>query len=115
MSAIDQVCLNGHPTRRLPGTLNLSFARTEGESIVINLDLQGIAVSTGSACAAGATEPSHILTAMGLPAAQARGSVRFSFGKDNTAADVDAVMKILPGLVGRLRVLSPTESAKDSL
>ena len=104
---IDYVRLNGHPGKRLPNTLNMSFEFVEGESMILNLDLKGIAVSTGSACTSGSLEPSHVLKAMRVDAAVAQGSIRFSLGKDNTEEDIDYVLEVLPEIVERLRVMSP--------
>ena len=107
ISKIPEVTLNGHPVKRLPNTLNVRFKYLEGESIVLNLDLEGIAVSTGSACTSGTLEPSHVLTAMGVDAAQTQGSIRFSLGKDNTKEDMDRVIAVLPPIIQRLRDMSP--------
>ena len=104
---IDDVRLNGHPVERLPNTLNVSFEFVEGESIVISLDLHGIAASTGSACTSGALEPSHVLTAMGLSPMAAQGSVRFSLGKETTREEVDQTVGVLAAVVTRLRSMSP--------
>jgi len=104
---IDGVTLNGDPVMRLPNTLNLSFDSAEGESLVIALDLKGIAVSSGSACSSGSTVPSHVLTAMGIPPMLCQGAVRFSLGKENTEEDVDYTLSVLPGIVGKLREMSP--------
>ncbi len=104
---IDYVRLNGHPGKRLPNTLNMSFEFVEGESMILNLDLKGIAVSTGSACTSGSLEPSHVLKAMRVDPAVAQGSIRFSLGKDNTEEDIDYVLEVLPEIVERLRVMSP--------
>lgn len=106
---IEDVRVNGHPERRLPGTLNVSFPGAEGESLIMSLDLAGIAVSTGSACTSGAIEPSHVLLALGRDPRTALGSVRFSFGRDNTMEDVDCVMDRLPGIVARLREVSDAQ------
>ena len=106
---IEGVRVNGHPERRLPGTLNVSFPGAEGESLIMSLDLAGIAVSTGSACTSGAIEPSHVLLALGRDPRTALGSVRFSFGRDNTMGDVDCVMDSLPGIVARLREVSAAQ------
>lgn len=92
---------------RVPNTTNLHFDYVEGESLVIALDLQGIAVSTGSACSSGSVEPSHVLTAIGIPAQRARGSLRFSLGRQNTKEEVDALLSALRAAVDRLRALSP--------
>jgi len=104
---IDYVRLNGHPGKRLPNTLNMSFEFVEGESMILNLDLEGIAVSTGSACTSGSLEPSHVLKAMRVDPAVAQGSIRFSLGKDNTEEDIDYVLEVLPEIVSRLRAMSP--------
>jgi len=96
----------GHPTRRLPGSATFAFAGVEGESLLLNLDLLGIAASSGSACSTGAVEPSHVLTALGLTPSEARGHLRLTLGASNTEADVDAVLEHLPGIVERLRALS---------
>ena len=106
-SKIDYVKLNGHPQERIPNTLNVSFKFIEGESLILNLDLKGIAVSTGSACTSGSLEPSHVLKAMGVEPAVAQGSIRFSLGRDNTEEDIDYVLRILPEIVARLRAMSP--------
>ena len=97
---------------RVPNTTNLYFDFIEAESLVIALDLQGIACSTGAACSAGAVEPSHVLTALGLPAERARASLRLSLGRQNTDADVDALVSTFPGVVERLRALSPRTPAR---
>ena len=104
---IDKVYLNGHPIKRLPNTLNLSFGFVEGESIVLNLDLEGVAVSAGSACTSGSLEPSHVLSAMGIDPQVAQGSLRFSLGWNNTEEDIGYVLKKLPGIISRLREMSP--------
>jgi len=103
---IPDVRLNGHPTRRLANNANLGFAGVEAESLLILLDAEGIAASAGSACASGSIEPSHVLTAMGVPESYALGTLRFSFGAENTAADVETVAALLPRLVARLRSLA---------
>ncbi len=107
VSKIELVRLNGHPTKRLPNTLNVGFKFLEGESIILNLDMEGVAVSTGSACTSGSLEPSHVLTAMGIDPAETQGSVRFSLGKDNTKEDMDYVLEVLPPIIKRLREMSP--------
>lgn len=109
---IDHVRLNGHPTKRLPNTLNISFRYLEGESIILNLDLEGIAVSTGSACTSGSLEPSHVLTAMGIDPVDSQGSIRFSLSKDNTKEDMDYVIEVLPPIIKRLRAMSPLYEGK---
>ena len=95
---------------RVPNTTNICFDGIEGEALVIALDLQGLAVSTGSACSSGAIEPSHVLTAMGLSRDQAKSSIRFSLGKQNTAEDIDFALSVIPATVERLRKLSPVWS-----
>ncbi len=110
--SLDNVYLNGHPTERLPNTLNLSFEFVEGESIVLNLDLEGIAVSTGSACTSGSLEPSHALKAMGINPAVIQGSLRFSLGRNNSEEDIQYVLEVLPGIISRLREMSPLYKMK---
>jgi len=105
---IEHVQLNGHPVHRLPNTLNVSFSFVDGESLLMNLDLMGVAASTGSACTSGSIEPSHVLTAMGRSAEQAQGSLRFSLGRGNTVEEVDFTINALVDVVGRLREISPT-------
>lgn len=95
--------LTGHPTRRLPNNASFVFAGLEGESILLGLDLQGIAASTGSACTSGSVDPSHVLQALGFAAEQARGSLRLTIGRENTAQDVTAFLQALPPIVERLR------------
>jgi cysteine desulfurase len=107
MSRIGEVYLNGHPTQRLPNNLNLSFQYVEGESILLHLDFLGIAASSGSACTTGSNDPSHVLVATCLPEELAHGSLRFTVGVDNTDEDVDYVLSVLPGIVQRLREMSP--------
>ncbi|MGE0101799.1 MAG: cysteine desulfurase NifS [Blastocatellales bacterium] len=99
--------VNGDPERRLPNISNLNFDYVEGEGLQISLDLKGVAVSTGSACSSGSQEPSHVLVAIGLSQDTGRGSLRFSLGKYNTMEDIDYVIETLPGLVEKLRKLSP--------
>jgi len=111
---LDHVILNGHPTERLPNTLNLNFEFVEGEALLISLDLEGVAVSTGSACSSGSVGPSHVLTAMGVPSETAQGSIRFSLGKDNTEEDIEHVIGVLPNIVTRLRSMSPLYPGKGS-
>ena len=109
---LEYVYANSHLTERLPGTMNLSFDFLEGESIVLNLDTKGVAVSTGSACTSGSLEPSHVLMALGLPPATAQGAIRFSLGRANTEADVDYVVAELPPIIKRLRAMSPLYADK---
>ena len=112
LDKIDGVTLNGHPEKRLSNTLNLSFEDVEGESLVMSLDLEGIAVSTGSACSEGNVDPSHVLLAMGLSKQQASSSIRFSFGRFNEERDVDRVLEVLPEIVGRIRQVGKSEQVK---
>lgn len=107
LKEIPYIKLNGHPQNRLPANANFSFRYVEGESLLFSLDLNGIAVSSGSACSSGSLEPSHVLLAMGLPEGLAHGSVRFTFGKDNTMAEVDRTVDVLKETVVKLRALSP--------
>lgn len=109
---IDYIRLNGHRTKRLPSTSNISFEFIEGESLILNLDLKGIAASTGSACASGSLEPSHVLLAIGVPPAIAQGSIRFSLGRDNQKEDIDYTVENLVEIVGRLREMSPLFTGK---
>lgn len=105
---IDNVVVNGTDDyeRELPGTLNVSFPSAEGESILLYLDLAGIEVSTGSACASGSLEPSYVLLAAGLDVELAHGSIRFSLGRYNSVEDVDYTLEVLPGIIGRIRSMS---------
>jgi cysteine desulfurase len=108
LRAVTQTTVNGATTPRVSNTTNISFERVEAESLLIALDLEGIAVSTGSACSSGTLEPSHVLKAMGLPTHRTQNSIRFSLGAANTEADVDRTVAVLPGLVEKLRNLSRT-------
>jgi cysteine desulfurase len=105
--SLEDARLNGHPDRRLPHILNITFAYVEGESMLLSLDAAGVCVSTGSACTSGTLEPSHVLTAMGVPAEMAHGSLRFSLGRVNDEKDVEYVLEKLPPIVRRLREMSP--------
>ena len=115
MERLDHICVNSPPENRVPGTINISFEFLEGESILLSLDIKGVAVSTGSACTSGSLEPSHVLTALGVPVAVAQGAIRFSLGKDNTEADVEYVLQELPPIIRRLRSMSPlyADSLRD--
>jgi len=104
---IPDVFMNGHPVLRIPNSMNLSFKGVEGESIILNLDLKGIGVASGSACTSGTLEPSHVLSAMEVPGDLAQSSLRFSFGRSNTMEDVDYVVEILPEIIAKLRAMSP--------
>jgi len=107
MDKIDDIQLNGHPTKRLPNNVNISVDFVEGESMLLNLDLEGICASTGSACSSASLEPSHVLLALGIPPEQAHGSLRLTLGRGNTEADIERVLEVLPGIVGKLRAMSP--------
>lgn len=110
---IPGISRNGAPERRVPNIANLNFDHVEGEGLQISLDLKGVAVSTGSACSSGSTEPSHVLMAIGLPRDTGYGSLRFSFGQYNTKEDVDYVLEVLPAVVEKLRKLSPAVRKKQ--
>jgi len=107
LERIDHTQLNGHPTNRLPNNVNVSVEFVEGESMCLNLDLEGICASTGSACSSSSIEPSHVLLALGLPPERAHGSLRFTLGKWTTEEDVARVLEVLPPVVARLRAMSP--------
>ena len=107
LAKIDECGVNGAGQPRVPNTTNVSFDHLEGEALVIALDLKGLAVSGGSACSSGSTEPSHVLKAMGLPLAQSGASLRFSLSRLNTEADIDAALELVPAAVAHLRELSP--------
>ena len=107
MERIDNTILNGHPVQRLPNNVNMSIGFIEGEAILVNLDLEGICASTGSACSSGSLEASHVLLATGCPAELARGSLRFTMGRWTNEEEVDRVLAVLPGIVARLRAMSP--------
>jgi len=106
LRAVPGTAVNGAPESRVPNTTNISFERVEAESLLIALDLEGVAVSTGSACSSGTLEPSHVLRAMGLPAHRTQSSLRFSLGMFSTEEEVDRVIEMLPRLVGKLRGLT---------
>jgi cysteine desulfurase len=110
LGQVDEAIVNGGGAPRVPNTTNIRFDYIEGESLVIALDLKGLAVSTGAACSSGAIEPSHVLLAMGLRPDQARASVRFSLGKQTTEEDIDFALALVPQTVARLRDLSPAYS-----
>lgn len=111
---IGEVVFNGDRARRLPHLSNISFRFVEGEGLLISLDLQGVAVSTGSACSSGTLEPSPVIQALGRNDELARGAIRFSLGKDNTTEDVDYVLEVLPRVVEKLRQLSPLNKVLSS-
>jgi len=107
LERIDHIRLNGHPRNRLPNNVNVSVAFVEGESMCLNLDLAGICAATGSACSSASEEPSHVLTALGVPPQEAHGSLRFSLGKWTTEEDIDRVLEVFPQIVAKLRAMSP--------
>ena len=107
LATVDEAGVNGDGAPRVPNTTNIRFDHIEGESLVIALDLKGLAVSTGAACSSGAIEPSHVLIAMGLLPHQARSSIRFSLGRQTTDADIDFALALVPEAVSRLRAISP--------
>jgi cysteine desulfurase len=108
LSEIPDTHFNGPRNNRIPQTINVSFPGSEGEALLLSLDMEGIACSSGSACTAGATEPSHVLTAMGIPRTIAQSAVRFSLGRSTTRDQLDYVLAKLPAVVQRLRAMSPT-------
>ncbi len=105
-SRVDGITLNGHPVDRLPGTLNISVKYVKGEALLLQLDKQGIYISTGSACASGSIEPSHVLLALGMSEQEARNSIRFSLGRENTEEDIAYVLNVFPEVVRKLRGIS---------
>ncbi|MBL7183719.1 MAG: cysteine desulfurase NifS [Anaerolineae bacterium] len=107
LESIDEVELTGHPTNRLPNSASFVFKYIEGEAMLLNLDLAGICASSGSACTSASLEASHVLLAMGIPPEVAHGSLRLTLGRENTEEDVDYVLEILPGIVQKLRAMSP--------
>ncbi len=107
LKTIESSYLNGHPTKRLPNNANLRFSYIEGESLILGLDMLDIKVSSGSACTSKTLEPSHVLVAIGLAHEEAHGSLVFTIGKQNSEEDVDYVLAVLPGVVKRLRTISP--------
>jgi cysteine desulfurase len=111
LGAVSGTAINGTRTARVPNTTNISFERVEAESLLIALDLEGVAVSTGSACSSGTLEPSHVLRAMGFPAHRTQNSLRFSLGMFSTEEEVDRVVATLPRLVDKLRGLTRKTAA----
>ena len=104
-TSINRLHYNGHPEHCAPGTLNVSFEAVEGESLILRLDMEGICVSTGSACTSGSMEPSHVLAALGLPPRLAQGTVRFSLGRNTTESEIDTVIAKLPKIIQQMRTL----------
>jgi cysteine desulfurase len=113
LETIEGTLLNGHPSRRLPNHVSLSFEGVEGEALLLNLDMAGVACSTGSACMSSSLEPSHVLRAIGLHPEIARGSLRFTLGKYTTEDEVAHVLGILPGIVKKLRSASPRRRQRN--
>jgi len=107
MEKIPDIKINGDPEKRLPNTANISFEYVEGESLLLNLDMRGVAASSGSACTSGSLEPSHVLLAMSLSHEMSHGSVRFSLGRHNTEEEIDYIVEIMPPIVERMRSMSP--------
>jgi cysteine desulfurase len=107
LSSIDHCRLMGHRERRLPNNTNIAFEYVEGEGILLGLDMEGVAASSGSACSTGSSDPSHVLLAMGVEPDVARGSVRMTLGRENTDEDIDHLLQVLPRVVQRLRAMSP--------
>jgi len=112
LDSIEETQLNGHPQLRLPNNVNVTPKYVEGESMLLNLDLEGIAASTGSACSSGSLEPSHVLKAIGINPEIAHSSLRFSLGRLNTDEDVDYLLEVLPRIVKTLREMSPLYKKK---
>ena len=114
LATVPEIKVNGHPTERLPGNVNVSVIYVEGESLLLNLDMKGIAASSGSACTSGSLDPSHVLLAMGLDHATAHGSLRLTLGDDNTEEDVDYFLAEFPAIVDRLRRMSPLYATRGT-
>lgn len=112
LSAIPELIINGDLARAFPSTVSASVSHVEGESLLLSLDMEGIAVSTGSACSSGSLEPSHVLVAMGIETVLAQGTLRFSMGRGTTEAEIDHVLDVFPGIVERLRAMSPLSASK---
>jgi len=111
LQRIPDTQLSGHPTKRLPNSASFLFRYVEGESILLNLDMAGVAASSGSACTSGSLEPSHVLRAMGFPHEIAHGSLRLTLGKATTDEEIDTVLETLPGIINKLRQMSPLYTA----
>ena len=110
---IDHVYLNGHPTNRLPNNVNFSIEYIEGESMLLNLDMLGIAGSTGSACTSGDLEPSHVLLSIGRPHELCHGSLRLSLGRYTQEKEIDRFLEVFPKIVSKLRAMSPLYDVKE--
>ncbi len=107
IEAIPNCFVTGNPANRLPNTANIAFEFIEGEAILLLMNEFGIAASSGSACTSGSLEPSHVMRAMGVPYTAAHGATRFSLSRDTTQAEIDKVIEVMPGIIERLRKLSP--------
>jgi cysteine desulfurase len=107
LRTVDRAILTGDPDHRLPNTSTIAFEFIEGEAILLLLSRAGIAASSGSACTSGSLEPSHVLRAMNIPYTAAHGAIRFSFSRDNGDDDVARVLEVVPGVIAKLRELSP--------
>jgi cysteine desulfurase len=107
LERIENIRLNGHSVKRLPNNVNVIIEFVEGESMLLNLDLEGIAASTGSACSSSSVEPSYVLLALGLSHEQAYSSLRFTLGRETTKEDIERVLETLPRIVAKLRAMSP--------
>jgi len=114
LDKVSYIKLNGHPTERLAGNINVSVLYIEGESLLLNLDMKGIAASSGSACTSGSLDPSHVLLAMGLDHATAHGSLRLSLSGFNREEEVDEFLTVFPAIVERLRSMSPLYATRDN-
>ena len=114
MKTIEGSHLNGHPQKRLPNILSVWFEFVEGESMIIQLDLRGIAASTGSACSSAKLTPSHVLMATGVRPQEAHGSLRLSLGRYTKESDIDYVLKALPVIIQRLREISPFKKSEET-
>ncbi len=112
LNTIPELIINGDLDKAFPSTVSASVSYVEGESLLLSLDMEGIAVSTGSACSSGSLEPSHVLVAMGIETALAQGTLRFSMGRGTTEAEIDHVLDVFPGIVERLRIMSPLSASK---
>jgi len=115
LEKVSDIKVNGHPTERLPGNVNVSVRYIEGESLLLTLDMKGIAASSGSACTSGSLDPSHVLLAMGLDHATAHGSLRLTLGMGNTEQDVDYFLEVFPPIVERLRSMSPLYATRGTV
>lgn len=113
LGEIEYVKLTGHPKNRLPNHASFTFDFIEGESMLLSMDMKGIAASSGSACTSGSLEPSHVLLAMGIPHETAHGSIRLTLGRDNTMEDVDYFLEVMPPIVKRLRAMSPLDQENE--